>query len=210
MTQSAPTPENVTFDDYVAMSGAAKAMGMDAMLRHYGLDMARWAQIAGRWNSTIPTDLPRYGQFGILVEQEGARIAAGGAPRPLGAPAPAPPPAGPPQAGGYIATPYTATPAGYPPPPGQPYPQPSLDQQAQHAAGAIGSAAVAGFNVLGSALGAVGKELAGIAVGSLVLVTWSDGQRYPGTVQQIGAGQYLVRMTNGQQHWIPQAYVARS
>lgn len=208
MTQPSGTPGNVTFDDYVAMSGAAKAMGLDAMLRHYGLDMARWAQIAGQWNATIPTDLGRYGQFGILVEQEGARIAAGGAPRTLGAPAPARPP---PQAGGYIATPYTATPAGYPPPPGQPYPQqPSLDYQAQNAANAIGNAAVAGFNVLGSAFNALGKEMAGIGVGTPVLVTWSDGNRYPGTVAQLGAGQYLVTMTNGQQHWIPQAYVSRT
>ncbi len=109
--QGKGAPET-TFDDYVAMSGAAKAMGIDAMYRHYNIDQTVWTQIAMQWNSRIPTD-PRYMQFGMLVEQEGARIASGQAPRPVSfagatapgqGPGPAAAPAGPapaaPNAGG--------------------------------------------------------------------------------------------------------------
>jgi hypothetical protein len=86
-----PAPE-ATFDDYVAMSGFAKARGIEAMWRHYGIDSPIWTQIAMTWNQRIPTD-PRYMMFGMLVEQEGARIAGGGQPRPVSFPAAAAAPA---------------------------------------------------------------------------------------------------------------------
>ena len=84
----APT---VSFEDYVAMSGTAKAIGYEGMLAHYKVTPAQWTQIGMHWNSKIPTN-PQYMQFGLLVEQEGARIHAGGQPKPvtLGAPGAAP------------------------------------------------------------------------------------------------------------------------
>lgn len=85
--QGRAAPE-ATFDDYVAMSGVAKAMGIEAMWRHYGIDSPTWTQIAMAWNQRIPTD-PRYMTFGMLVEQEGARISSGGQPRPVSFPKPA-------------------------------------------------------------------------------------------------------------------------
>lgn len=112
--QGRAAPE-ATFDDYVAMSGAAKAMGIENMWRHYGIDSPTWTQIAMTWNQRIPTD-PRYMAFGMLVEQEGARIASGQAPRPVSfprpAPAAAPAPAAPAPAAPAAAAPAAQQPGG--------------------------------------------------------------------------------------------------
>lgn len=48
----------------------------------------------------------------------------------------------------------------------------------------------------------------GYAPGSRVTVTWSNGQRYPGTVQQVSGSQCLVVFPDGQQHWVEMQYVA--
>lgn len=160
----------VSFEDYVAMCGAAKALGLGAMLARYGVDMNAWTQISGNWNAAIAGAPMQYASYGVMVEQEAARVAAGGPLRPLG----------------------TAQHANF-------------DQ----AANALGNAAVAGLGALGSAFSALGREVAGITVGTQVLVAWSDGQRYPGTVVQVAPGQYLVAMANGQQHWVPISAVYR-
>lgn len=44
--------------------------------------------------------------------------------------------------------------------------------------------------------------------GALVLVHWSDGNRYPGTVLQVAGAQLLVSFPNGQQHWVDAKYVS--
>jgi hypothetical protein len=40
-----------------------------------------------------------------------------------------------------------------------------------------------------------------------VTVTWSNGQRYPGTVQQVAGSQCLVVFPDGQHHWVEMQYV---
>lgn len=176
-----PVPAMPSWDDYVAISGCAKAWGLPRALEHYRLDMNRWTQIATHWNGQMAANMPAYASWGPRVEQEGARIAAGGAPRALG---------------------------------GAPYAQPQaprpneFDRQANAAAQEVGKAAVAGFNALGDAFSSFGKAVSGFSVGARVLVTWSDGQRYPGTVAAVGQNTYLVAMSDGKQHWIPASYVA--
>ncbi len=44
--------------------------------------------------------------------------------------------------------------------------------------------------------------------GTMVLVHWSNGNRYPGTVLQASGGQLLVAFPNGQQHWVDVRYVS--
>jgi len=44
--------------------------------------------------------------------------------------------------------------------------------------------------------------------GTMVLVHWSDGNRYPGTVLQASGAQLLVAFPNGQQHWVDVRYVS--
>jgi hypothetical protein len=47
----------------------------------------------------------------------------------------------------------------------------------------------------------------GFVQGSEVLVQWSDGNRYPGTVAQASGDRCLVVFPNGTQDWIPIAYL---
>jgi hypothetical protein len=47
----------------------------------------------------------------------------------------------------------------------------------------------------------------GLGPGSRVLVTWSDGNRYPASVVQVATGQCLCAFSNGQQHWIAMQWV---
>lgn len=74
---------SASFDDFVALSGAAQAFGLRAMLAQYGLSMTDWTQIAGQWTAKLSEEPARYGNFGLLVEQEGARLRQGGAPKPV-------------------------------------------------------------------------------------------------------------------------------
>lgn len=83
----------------------------------------------------------------------------------------------------------------------------AFEQDASVAAKAVGKAVVSGIGAFGSALDAMGKSLMGPTVGARVIVHWSDGNKYPGTVAQVGKGQYLVTMGDGAQHWIPEGFV---
>jgi hypothetical protein len=197
----------VSFEDYVAMSGTAKAIGYEAMLAHYKVTPAQWTQIGMHWNTQIPTN-PQYMQFGLLVEQEGARIKAGGQPKPvtIGAPGAAPAaPAAPGAPGAYPQqpqawgqpqpNPYAQQP-GYANPWGTPQQQNQLDRDLS-----------AGFNSLGNALAGFGAAVeTGLGMyspGQRVFVLWSDGQRYPGTVMSAASGQVQVAFPDGRQVWVP-------
>ena len=46
-----------------------------------------------------------------------------------------------------------------------------------------------------------------IAPGTLVLVYWANGQRYPGTVLQVSAHHVFVAFPNGMQQWVDARYV---
>lgn len=86
-------------------------------------------------------------------------------------------------------------------------PTKTFEQDATVAAKAVGKAVLSGLGAVGSALDSVGKSLLTHAVGAAVVVTWSDGKKYPGTVAQIAKGQYQITMADGSQHWIPEAFV---
>ena len=92
---------------------------------------------------------------------------------------------------------------GYP----APYPQqPSYNAQAQDLGSQMGNALNSFGNALGSFVdGAVGA----FAVGSRVMVQWSDGNRYPATVSQpIMNGQLEVAFPDGRRIWVPQGVVS--
>ena len=84
----------------------------------------------------------------------------------------------------------------------QPYPQQPYAQSAGHQ---IGSA----LNAFGNAFGAlVESAVGGISVGARVIVQWSDGNRYPGTVTASQGGQVEVAFPDGRRVWVAQAYVS--
>ncbi|AKT38575.1 hypothetical protein [Chondromyces crocatus] len=81
----------------------------------------------------------------------------------------------------------------------------SFEQKAGQAVQSVGNALVSGFKELGTAFDSFTRTAP--RIGSAVLVVWSDGKHYPGTVAQLGSGSYLVTMRDGRQHWIPEGYV---
>lgn len=235
LSRKSPTPQ-ISYEDYVAICGCPPVIGIEGTLAHYKITMTQWTQIAGHWNGIIATN-PQYMQHGLRVEQEAARIRAGGAPRPIamggGAPSPAPaqpesathavsgamPGAVPPP--GYGVAPaqhgYAAQP-GYPHPPAPGYPQqqawpqqqPGYHQQAGYnqQAVAFGNQVGSAFSAFGNALGSfVNGAITPLAPGSAVMVQWSDGQRYPATVMLMQNNQVQVAFPDGRQVWVPQQFV---
>ncbi|HEY5243565.1 MAG TPA: hypothetical protein VIJ22_18925 [Polyangiaceae bacterium] len=53
----------------------------------------------------------------------------------------------------------------------------------------------------------VEQQTHSIAPGTLVLVYWANGQRYPGTVLQVSAHHVFVAFPNGMQQWVDARYV---
>jgi hypothetical protein len=197
-----------SYNDFVAMSAAAKALGIERMLASYQTDMATWTQVAGHWNTQIAANQMAYMQHNPMIEQEAARIQAGGQLRPVtlqkkvGGGAPAAP-----GAMGALSPEAAA----------QQYQNQMMAQAVQanvasqiasaqgQAAAAYGQAA-ANVGFLGQAvLGAygLGAIANGIGPGMAVNVRWPDGNQYPGQVTQVGGGQVLVAFSNGQQQWVP-------
>ncbi len=175
----------LSFEDYVALSAEALLEGLSAMLKRRGLSAARYSQLVYYWNSTMVRESQRLQSYSMMVDQEWQRLSRGGAPREIK---------------------FESTQAAVPP-------QPSnaagadFDKKAEQAAHAVGSAFVAGVSALGSALDSFGKSMTKPKIGSHVKVAWSDGNYYPGTVVQVGQGQFLVAMSDGKQHWVPESYV---
>lgn len=155
--QPPPPLPQISFEEYVGMSGAAKAWGVERMCGHYRIVPATWTALQTAWAQSIAAD-PHFSQ---RVDQEAARLQQGGSPRLVNA-------------------------LSY--------------QDLERGAAQVGDA-------LGNLFGGVAKAIAPPTVGTRVMVQWSDGQRYPGTVAQVAPGQYLITMGNGQQHWIASAYV---
>jgi hypothetical protein len=230
LAKKSPAPQ-ISFEEYVAMGGAAAALGYQAMLAHYGVSQAQWTQIAGHWTSTIPTR-PEYMQYGLLVEQEAARIRSGGACRPVsiggggsvappaaapqpGMPQPGMPQPGMPQPGAPQGQPQAwgapqgqpqawGAPQGQPQAWGAPQGQQAFNQQAAQFGNEVGNA----FNAFGSALGSfVDGAVGGITVGSRVMVQWSDGNRYGATVCAAQGSQVEVSFPDGRRVWMPSQFV---
>jgi hypothetical protein len=146
------------------------------------------------------------------------------APIPTPGPAAAPPP---PPTMDYANAPYPAAPAGQP---SQPYPQnlavpspgaafPPATYGNPYGAASYGAQPPqppaqttpqwgGGWNAPAPPPAAQPYGGFGYAPGTRVVVTWSNGQRYPGTVQQTSGSQCLVVFPDGQQHWVDVQYVA--
>lgn len=200
-----------TWEEFIALSAAQKAWGMQQMYAYYKIDATIWTQVAGPWMQRVPTD-PRYQMYGMLVEQEAQRLAQGGPPRPVqlrssatgGAPQP------------VAQAPTAASQA-------QQVENEMMKQAVQaqvaatmanaqaQAASAYGNAAQnVGFMGRGM-LGAMGygSIAQGIGPGMAILVQWSDGNKYPATCGQVGGGQVQVTFPDGRQMWVPESAVSR-
>ena len=214
LARRTPTPQ-VSYEDYVALCASSTVRGIEAMLAYYRLSLADWTQVAGHWNATIVRS-PQYAQHGMLVQHEAARLRVGGAPRSVALGVAAlPPPLQPESSPRMVsgAMPGHVPPPGYgaqPAPPAYaaaPYVRPSQPYYAQQAA-QLGNDVGNAFSALGSALGSlVSSAVGGIAVGAHVMVQWSDGHHYPGTVVMMQSGQVQVSFPDGRRVWVFQQYV---
>lgn len=172
-------PPDVPPEDFAAMLGEALMGGLPAMGQRRGVSPLAWSRISYRHRSALAAEPARLTAILALAGQIAERRLAGAIP------------AGAPAAAGAPGAPTDRV----------------FEQDATVAAKAVGKAVVSGLGALGSALDGVGKSLIGSKVGDRVIVHWSDGNKYPGTVAQVGKGQYFVTMADGAQHWIPEAFV---
>lgn len=170
-------PPDVPPEDFAAMLGEALMGGLPSMGQRRGVNPLAWSRISYRHRSALASDPARLTACLALAGQIAERRLAG-------------------------AIPAGAAAAAQSPPAGR-----GFEQDATHAAKAVGKAVVSGLDAFGSALDQMGKSLMGPSVGARVVVHWSDGNKYPGTVAQVGKAQYLVTMADGAQHWIPEAFV---
>lgn len=218
-----PAP-TLSFEAYVGLVAEVQHHGFWATIGRLGLAKHRFAQIAFSWNVAFSRDPQQFVAYVCLLHIEIARLARGEAPRqipalgevasvngeakdahrPVDHVAPEP-----------VRNPInTLAPVVIPVEPvvapAVVQPAKSLEQEASEAASAVGSVLKSGFDKLGGALDAFGKSLNKPTGGSHVYVTWSDGNKYPGTVVEAGQGQYLVTMSDGRQVWIPEAYISSS
>jgi hypothetical protein len=208
----------VSYDDWVALNAASQAYGLERMLATYGLDMAAWTQIAGTWNTRMSQNMMQFQSFHPTVAAEAQRIRAGAPHRPVNSQR---------QAGGAQVAGQGAVAAQPQPVNAQAAAQQYQNQMMGAAAQANVAAAMAQANAQAAAaygnvannvgflgrgaLGVMGLGAiaSGIGPGMTVMVTWPDGNRYPGSVVQVANGQVLVTFQNGQQNWVPETAVAR-
>ena len=208
----------VSYENWVALNAAQQAYGLDRMLATYGLDMAAWTQLAGTWNTRMSQNMMQYQSFHPTVAAEAQAIRNGAPHRPVNVQR---------QAGGTQIAGQGAVAAQPQPVNAQAAAQQYQNQMMGAAAQANVAATVAQANAQAAAaygnaanhvgfmgrglLGAIGMGAvaAGVGPGMTVMVTWPDGNRYPGSVAQVANGQVLVTFQNGQQNWVPEASVSR-
>lgn len=200
-----------SWEDFIALSAAQKAWGAERTYAFYQLDATIWTQVSGPWMQRVPTD-PRYQMYGMLVEQEAMRLSQGGQPRPVrltssktgGAPQPVAQPQGGPPTAQQVENQMTADAVR------AQVAATMAAAQAQSAAAYGGVAANLGMLGQG-ALGMMGYGAiaSGFGPGMAVLVQWSDGNKYPATVAQVGGGQVCVAFQDGRQLWVPESAVSR-
>jgi hypothetical protein len=202
-----------SYDDWVTLNAAVRAYGMEQGLAKYEVSMAAWTQIAGTWNTRMGANMMQYASFHPTVDAEAQRLRAGGAPKPVSLQK---------QAGSGTASPAAAQ-AHNPQVAAQQYQNQMMAAAVQaNVAQAMASAnaqAAAAYGQASQNMGMLGRGMlgvmgygaiaAGIGPGMTVLVQWSDGNRYPGHVQQVQNGQVLVAFQNGQTQWVPESAVTR-
>lgn len=166
------------------VAGAPAPEQQAAIVERLGVTRADWEAAHAGWTARMQ-DMSLMGAVGtrFTALYQAALARRGGAPAP----------------GAYPA-------AGYPPPNAYPQQQAYYNAQAQDAGAELGRA----FNAFGNAVGSFFDGAVGaFAVGSRVMVQWSDGNRYPAAVTQPPrGGQIEVAFPDGRRVWVPQGVVS--
>jgi hypothetical protein len=192
---------SASYEDYVGVSAAIKVYGWEVALKACNVSSSDWTEAAAQWTQTMGREMGRYAGHNDLLMQEEQRLRAGGQPRQAqiqriqGQIPPAP------QAG---ANPYAAA-MGVDPSSVAANASPVQVAMANPAYQAsMANAAQIQQNPLGFGLSqALNFVTGGIVPGSSVVVTWSNGQDYPGRVLQTGPQQMQIEFQGGRQEWVP-------
>lgn len=197
-----------SYEDFVAVSAAMKVYGPEVGLKACNVSMSDWTEIAGHWNNTMAREMGRYAGHFNYVTQEEQRLRAGGQPRQpqvqrVQGQVPATPQAG--------ANPYAAAMGANPahvPANASPVQAAMMNPAYQQA---MANANQINQNPMGFGLGqAMNFMTGGIVPGSNVIVTWSNGQQYPGRVMQTGPQQMQIEFQGGRQEWVPVSAVRKA
>lgn len=197
-----------SYEDFVGVSAAIKVYGWEVALRACNVSSSDWTEAAAQWTQTMGREMGRYAGHHGLVSQEEQRLRAGGQPRQaqiqrVQGQIPAAPQAG--------ANPYAAAMGADPstvPANASPM-QIAMANPAYQAS--MANAAQIQQNPLGFGLGqALNFVTGGITPGSSVVVTWSNGQDYPGRVLQTGPQQMQIEFQGGRQEWVPVTAVRKA
>lgn len=197
-----------SYEDYVAVSAAIKVYGYEVALKACDVSSSDWTEVAGAWQQTMAREMMRFAGHHNLVAQEEQRLRAGGQPKKpqitrVQGQVPATPQAG--------ANPYAAAMGADPnavPANAGPLQAAMANPAYQQA---MQNAAAIQQNSFGFGLGqAAAFMTGGIVPGSSVLVTWSNGQSYPGRVMQTAPQQTLVEFQGGRQEWVPNNAVRKA
>jgi hypothetical protein len=191
---------STSFEDWVAASAAIQVFGYEGAMNHLKLSQSDWTTISAHWQAELAKDPMNLAvRRNQMQEQEAARLRAGGQPKPIqvtrGAPGAAP-------AGGALAFNPNAQGA-------------AMMQGAQanaqawqgYSAGVMNQPGVQAAVQLAGAMNVLGGG-SPLIIGRRVLVRWSDGNRYPGTITQVGApNQSHVVFPDGRGMWIDNQYL---
>ncbi len=185
---------SLSFEDWVHVSAGIAVFGYEAAMNQFGLSMGDWTTISAHWQNELSRDPMNLAvRKNQLQEQETQQLRAGGQPRQIQVTRG---PAGAAPAGGAAAFDPNAHAA-------MQMQGAAQNQQAwmAYSAGVMGSPAVQGAMQLGGAMNALvgGSPL---MPGRRVMVRWSDGKQYPGTIMQMHGAQAQIVFPDGSQHWI--------
>jgi hypothetical protein len=189
---------STSFEDWVHVSAAIQVFGYEAAMNQFGLSQGDWTTISAHWQNELTRD-----PMGLAVrrnqlqEQDAHQLRSGGQPRQIQVQRG---PAGAPQAGGNAFDPNAQMAQA------MAAVQPNQQAWAAHAAGIMGSGAVQGAMQMAGAMNVLGGG-SQLIPGRKVMVQWSDGNQYPGTIMQTNGAQAQVTFPDGNQMWIETQYL---
>jgi len=187
------------FEDWVAVSAAVPVFGYEGTMKHFNLSMSDWTTISAHWNTEIAKDpMGLAVRRNQMLDQETARLRAGGQPRTIQVMRSAPGAA--PAGGGAAFDPNAANAAmmqGV---------QAHQQQWQAYSAGVMNQASVQAAVGLAGAMNALGGG-SQLIVGRRVLVQWSDGNRYPANIRQVNQTHCEVVFPDGRNMWVEQRFL---
>ncbi|HEY1694374.1 MAG TPA: hypothetical protein VGG39_19530 [Polyangiaceae bacterium] len=185
---------SMSFEDYCEVSAGIAVFGYEGAMNHFELSMGDWTTISAHWMAELAKDPMNLAmRRNQLQEQETNRMRGGGAPQPVtvsrSAPGAAP-------AGGNVGLDPNAAQAAM-----LAGAAPMQQQWQAYSAGVVNRPEIQAAVQMAGAMNVMGGGSA-LIVGRAVLVQWSDGNRYPGTIMQLTATHAQVVFPNGQGHWV--------